>query len=87
MDKIRLGMIDIPKDYFDFTPEQKKDLCDKLLDRMYLYIDKRLHHEHNRLDFLRDILISTLETNEEDEYYEVCSVILDCIKLLDEDRN
>lgn len=80
-------MIDIPKDYFDFTPEKKKELCDRLLDRLYLYIDKRLHHELDRLDLLRDILVSTLETNEQDEYYEVCEVINDCIKLLDEDRN
>lgn len=80
-------MIDIPKDYFDFTPDQKKDLCDKLLDRLYLYIDKRLHQDLDRLDFLRDILLSSLESNEEEEYYEVCQVINDCIKLLDEDRN
>lgn len=87
MEKIRLGMIDIPKDYFDFTPQQKKELCDRLLDRLFLYIDKRLHHELDRLDLLRDILVSTLETNEQDEYYEICGVINDCIKLLDEDRN
>jgi hypothetical protein len=87
MKKIRLGVMDIPKDYFDFTLEQKKDLCENLLEKLYLYIDKRLDNDYNRIEFLREILISSLESNEEDEQYEICQVINDCIKLLDEDRN
>ena len=87
MHKIRLGMIDVPKDYFDLTPEQKSELCDTLLDKLFVYIDERLPDEYNRLEFLKDILVSSLESNIEYEQYEVAQVINDCIKLLDEDRN
>lgn len=87
MHKIRLGMIDVPKDYFDLTPEQKNELCDTLLDKLFVYIDERLPEDYNRLEFLKDILVSSLESNIEYEQYEVAQVINDCIKLLDEDRN
>lgn len=80
-------MIDVPKDYFDLTPEQKSELCDTLLDKLFVYIDERLPDEYNRLEFLKDILVSSLESNIEYEQYEVAQVINDCIKLLDEDRN
>jgi hypothetical protein len=86
-EKIRLGMIDVPTDYFEYTPQQKKDLCDKLLDKLYLYIDIRLHTSIDRIEFLREILVSSMETNAEEEQYEIAEVIKDCIKLLDEDRN
>jgi uncharacterized protein with NRDE domain len=85
MKKIRLGVMDIPKDYFDFTFQQKKDLCEDLMDKLYLYIDERLDTEYNRIEFLRDVLVSSLESNEEEEQYEICQVISDCIKLLDEE--
>ncbi len=86
-EKIRLGMIDVPTDYFEYTPQQKKDLCDKLLDKLYLYIDIRLHTSIDRIEFLREVLVSSMETNAEEEQYEIAEVIKDCIKLLDEDRN
>jgi len=83
--QIELGYIDIPKNYFDFDEEKKKDVCNVLLDRMYLYIDSELDPTYNRLMFLRDVLDSSLESNLELELYEVCAVINDCIKLLNED--
>ncbi len=87
MNKIRLGVIDVPTDYFEYTPQQKKDLCDGLLDKLYLYIDARLHNSVDRIEFLREVLVSSMESNVEEEQYEIAEVIKDCIKLLDEDRN
>jgi len=87
MNKIRLGVIDVPTDYFEYTPQQKKDLCDRLLDKLYLYIDARLHNSVDRIEFLREVLVSSMESNVEEEQYEIAEVIKDCIKLLDEDRN
>lgn len=85
MRKIRLGMIDVPVEYFEYTPEQKKELCEDLIDRLYLFIDDKLDPEHNRIDFLISVLESSRDTNAEHEQYEVAAVINDCLKLLNED--
>lgn len=85
MKKIRLGMIDVPNDYFDLNDDAKNELCEVLLDKLYLFIDERLEQGHDRIEFLREVLISSLESNEQYEQYEICQVINDCIKLLDAD--
>jgi hypothetical protein len=85
MKKIRLGMIDVPTDYFEYNAEQKKELCEDLIDRLYLFVDQRLDAEYNRIDFLISVLESSRDTNEELEHYEVAAVINDCLKLLNED--
>lgn len=84
---IDLGFIDIPIDYSTFTEDQKSRLCDKLIDALIVYIDKELEYAPfiNRITFLNEVLESTLITNEYYENYEVCSVIRDCKKRLNED--
>jgi hypothetical protein len=84
-DHIELGYIDIPKNYFKYNSTMKRDVCDNILDRLYLCIDKELDPTYNRLLFLREVLESSLETNVDNEFYEVAAVINDCIKLLNED--
>jgi hypothetical protein len=51
---------------------------------MLLSLDKKLPTHLNRINFLIDILESSLIINEENENYEVCSVIRDIIKRLDD---
>jgi hypothetical protein len=82
---LKLGMIDVPTDYFSYDITQKKELCEDLIDRLYLFIDDKLEPQINRIEFLKDVLQSSLESNVQLEYYEVAAVINDCIKLLNED--
>lgn len=83
--RINIGNIDIPKDYFDFDEIKKRIVCEDILDVLYVYIDKELDERYNRIEFLKDILKSSLETNVQLETYEVAAVLSDCIKLLNED--
>ena len=81
---IELGYIDIPKDYSDFTTQQKEKVCTKIIDVLLLHIDKELDPTINRISFLDDVLESSLMTNEEDEEYTVCQVLFDCRKLIND---
>lgn len=82
---VKLGFIDIPKDYIDLPLENRIEICDTLIDVLLRKIDKNLAPQYNRVDFLLEVLESSLETNIEEETYEVATVIRDCINRLNED--
>jgi hypothetical protein len=83
--KVNIGNIDIPRDYFEYDVIKKKEVCEDLLDTLYLFIDRELDPEYNRLSFLKDVLQSSLESNVQLETYEVAAVLNDCLKILNED--
>ena len=83
--RINIGNVDIPTDYFYFDEIKKKEVCEDLLEVLYIFIDKELDEKYNRIEFLKDVLISSLETNVQLETYEVAAVLNDCLKLLNED--
>ena len=85
MEQIELGWIDIPKNYSEYSDKQKKVICNKLIDLLLLEIDNDLDPTINRITFLDLVLESSLLSNEHLEQYEVCTVLLDCRKLLNED--
>jgi hypothetical protein len=80
--QIDIGYIDIPKEYLTLDSESKKVICDRFIDIMLLQLDRNLSPEINRIDFLDEVLESSLITNEEQENFEVCQVISDCRKRL-----
>lgn len=82
---VKIGFIDIPKDYIDLPKENRIEICDHLIDVLLRKIDKNLAPQYNRVDFLLEVLESSLETNIEEETYEVATVIRDCINRLNED--
>jgi hypothetical protein len=79
---IELGFIDIPMEYNKFTEEKKIIIINKIIDTLLLHIDRDLDPMYNRIDFLNEVLDSSIMTNEEEEQYEICSVLLDCKKQL-----
>tara|TARA_R110000868_G_scaffold370916_3_gene634428 strand:+ start:1634 stop:1903 length:270 start_codon:yes stop_codon:yes gene_type:complete len=85
-DKIEVGYIDIPIDYINFTKKQKTIVCEHIIDKLLIYIDSELEPTINRIEFLDDIFDSTLDTNVQEENYEVAAVIRDCRKLINEER-
>jgi hypothetical protein len=84
MEHIQLGYIDIPKNYNKLSIKIKNNICDLLIERLLISIDKELPEHINRVTFLKEVLESSLETNEEHENYEVCSVIYDSLNRLNE---
>jgi hypothetical protein len=83
--KVGLGYIDVPKDYATLKIEEKDALCNRIIDKLLFAIDKELPTYMNRITFLDEILESSLESNEQEENYEVCMVIKDIINKLNED--
>jgi hypothetical protein len=84
-EQVDLGWVDIPKNYNQYTYKEKKAVCNRLIDLLLLEIDRELDPTINRISFLEDVLESSLISNEQLEHYEVCEVLLDCRKLLNED--
>lgn len=82
---IKIGYLDVPNEYFEMDNDGKELICNKIIDNLLTQLDRNLPKEMNRIDFLTSVLESSLQTNVEEEAYEVASVIRDCIKILNED--
>lgn len=76
-----IGFLDIPTNYIKYDDETKILFCNDLIDTMLRLIEKDLSKapEINRINFLIQVLESSLITNENMENYEVCSVLRDCL--------
>jgi hypothetical protein len=83
-EQIELGHIDIPLNYMELTERKKKNVCNAIIRQLMIYIDENLDETVNRVTFLDEVFLSSIETNEVIEKYEVCSVFQDCRKLLNE---
>lgn len=81
---IKLGYMDIPIEYANFDEEQKKTFCNLMIDKMLIILEGELKYapEINRIQFLDSVLDSSLETNVQNEAYEVACVIRDMKKQL-----
>lgn len=86
MKDFRIGEIEIPSDYFKLTQNQKNNLCNELMDIMITIIDKHFRQGIDRLDILDKMLLSSINTNIDEENYEVCAVLNDIRNLLNEER-
>lgn len=85
MERINLGHIEIPKNYIKFTKAQRDIVCDNMIDKLLIYLDRHLQPDINRIEFLDDIFESTIQTNLINENYEVAALIRDCRQKLHED--
>jgi len=81
---IDFDYMDLPQDYSSFTDEDKKKIVDNLIDLLFFTVDNALPKEINRLTFVQKVFESSLITNEKDENYEICAVLVDCLKKLNE---
>jgi hypothetical protein len=80
-----IGYIDIPQEYCELNTNEKRAICNKIIDMLLRSIDKELAPEINRINFLDQILESSLISNEELEQFEICACLLDIRKILNED--
>jgi hypothetical protein len=80
-----IGYIDIPKEYCYFTKNEKRAVCNKLIDMLLYTIDKELDPTINRITFLDEVLESSIISNEHLEQYEICQCLYDIRTILNED--
>ncbi len=82
--QIKLGQIEIPKEYFQLAATDKQELCEYLLDKIFIMVDKNMSVKMDRDFAVNQIIESSLITNEKEENYEFCQVLMDIKKLLKE---
>ena len=80
-----IGFIDIPQEYCKFNAEEKRAICNKLIDMLLTTIDRDLDPIINRITFLNEVLESSIISNEELEQYEICQCLQDILTILNED--
>ena len=81
---IKVGELEIPADYFSMDEEYKKELCLILVDAIITAIDKHVNPKLNRVEILDMMLDSSIQTNEQDENYEVCQFLNDIKQIINE---
>jgi hypothetical protein len=84
-EEIDIGNIDIPIDYSKLNNKQKKAICNNLIDVLLMNIDRVLPPHINRIQFLDEVLESSIESNNDLEQYEISQTLYDMRKQLDLD--
>jgi hypothetical protein len=81
---VKVGELEIPTDYFNMNPEDRKELCLLIIDTILTVLDKHINPEFNRISILNTILDSSILTNVEDENYEIAQVLYDIKQIVNE---
>lgn len=82
--QIKIGEVDIPKDYFSLDPKDKRELCEYMADKIFTMLNKTVVEKKDRDHLANQIIKSSLITNELEENYEMCQVLVDIRKLINE---
>ena len=81
---IKVGELEIPADYWSLSPDIKRDVCLTIVDAIITVLDKQISPRLNRMDVLEHLLESSIQSNEMDENYEVCQVLMDIKQIINE---
>jgi hypothetical protein len=81
---VKVGYMDIPDDYFDLDSINKETVCLVLMDRLLTLIDRQYDKRFNRVEILNKMIDSSIESNINDEAYEIAAVLRDIKKVLNE---
>lgn len=84
---IQIGEIELTTDYFNLSEENKQDLCNGIMDMMLTLIDRNAPKHLNRVEILDKLLDSSIETNMENEEYEICGLLTKCKQILNESKD
>ena len=77
----------MPHNYFELTEEEKLDVCTGIIETMYELIIRMTDAKLSKVELMEKILEATLSFNEELEEFEVCQVLYDTQRLLNEHKN
>ena len=79
---VNIGYLEIPEDYFQLDSSNKETICVVLMNEILELIDKQIPPTINRFDVLDTILESSIQSNVEDEHYEVAQVLTDIKQMI-----
>ena len=81
---VKIGELEVPVDYFKYNKEDKKELCNNVMDMMLHILDRQLRPDLDRIEILDKLLESSIITNQELEEYEICEVLKNIRELIKE---
>jgi hypothetical protein len=81
---IKVGELEIPADYWSLSPQIKREVCLTIVDAIITVLDEQISPKLNRMDVLEHLLDSSIQSNEMDENYEVCQVLMDIKHIINE---
>lgn len=81
---IKVGELEIPADYWSLKEQDKKDLCLTIADAILTIIEREINPDVDRKLIMDRLLESSIQTNEEDENYEICQVLKDIKQIINE---
>jgi hypothetical protein len=85
IEKTTFGIdMDIPNDYFELDNVNKEVVCLVLMERLLTLIDRQFDERFNRIEILNKLIDSSIESNINDEIYEIAAVLRDIKKVLNE---
>lgn len=81
---IKVGEMEVPTDYWLLDEDEKKTICLNIADAILTLLDSHLSPKMDKMDILERLLESSIQSNEDDENYEVCQVLNDIKKIINE---
>ena len=78
---VKVGELEVPLDYFQLSNKHKRDLCLNIADAIITILVENLNPKIDKMDIMERLLDSSIQSNEQEENYEVCQVLKD-IKLI-----
>ena len=80
----KIAELEIPEDYFELSKEDKETICMVIMDNLLRVIDKNFNPSLSRIDLMNKLLDSSIQTNINEETYEVAQVLYDIKQILNE---
>ena len=84
MIRLRKNQLNIPENYFTLSEEEKHDTCLGLLETIYDMIIKTKDNQINKVELFNKIIDTTLEHHINTEDYEVCALLSDTKRILND---
>ena len=81
--QIKVGHLDVPTDYFKLPQEDKQVVCNTILESILYILERHVNDDSvDKLNVLNRIIDSSIITNQHEENYEVCGVLVDIRNLI-----
>lgn len=78
-------MVEVPKDYFNLSEDEKKFICYTMLNHIITIVKKKTSNRDFQIDMVKGIIDDSIHHNVENELYEVAAVFNDIKKYINEE--
>jgi hypothetical protein len=72
---IKIADLDIPKDIWSLSKEERSELVLSVKEFLEKLIDRQISKRADKKYFMKKLLESSISVNEQDEQYEICSIM------------